>query len=1274
MGNGKKAGAVLLSCVMAASVMFPPGVMGMAQQAEAADGTSIVPVYDEAAGKVTVAAPEGYTVENNGADFEQVVADDFSVHQPLTDKEVKLALKITDPEGNTEISDEYTLQIPGVHEESAGNAKPQVIPEIAEWYSGSAGQFTMKDSSKIIISSEDLRYVGEEFRKDLADLTGKELSVTVGTKAAAEPGDFYFSLGSGDEMLGEEGYAMEIGAFADTEGVEAKGVYWATRTILQMIKLSEDGSSMPQGEMRDYPKYEVRSFVFDVGRKPVSLDTLKEIAKNMAWYKMNDFQVHLNDNTIFLEDYYNSEEPDPADAFQAYTGFRLESAVANEEGTSIASEDYHYTKEEFHDFIQECRLFGVDIVPEIDVPAHALAITEVFPEYAVYDWNPRNSQRSVADHLDISKPEAVELTKSIFADYTVDGTFDSDTIIHIGADEFEASATAYREFLNEMLPYIKETNTVRLWGGLTWIKDNKTEITPEAIEGSQINLWSKDWADGQDMYDMGFDLINTLDYYGYMVPSGDGSRGMYNDYLDKNLIFREFKPNRVRCADGSFVELPSGDKQVLGGAFALWQDNTDTRAHGLSEEDLFIRFFDALPVYAEKTWANGQEKGSAAAIDALAQKISTAPNTNPYHQEASDDGVYEAYDFEADVASDGSLMGRDLEGLENAGTVTAEGNTALKLNGGSSYAQTPLDTLGSTGKKSLSFTLKLDEVTPGQILFEADAAYGTHDIRITENHKLGFTRELFTYEFDYELTPGKTEEIEIVTGQQKTSLYVDGVFVADAVGQFANKGIVKKSGITNSSFALPLQRIGSATNAIKGTLDNIRAEDEEASWNPVPSEGFSVTSDNENAFAYGKEGPAYLAFDGNTATHWHSNYTPKQELPASITVDMGAEYEIEKMLYLPRQDGQTNGIITAYTLSVSPDGEEYRQVAAGTLADDAAQKEIAFDAVKARYVKFTATEGKGGFASAAEITFCRAADRTELQAAYESCKNIENQGYTEESWKAFQEALSRAEAILAREKTYQATADAALAELQKAKEGLFQKPAEPDRTGLQAAYNSYAALVSSGYTEDSWKAFAAALENAQAVLSDSSATQEAMDKALADLETAKNSLAKAPVPEKPSTPVPSEPGAPALPKKGSTYRAGKLQYKVTSSTESAKTVSVTAAVKKTAGKITVPAQITIQGYVYKVTAIANKAFSKNTKLKTVVIGANVTSIGKDSFSGCKNLKSVTVNSAKIKSIGKNAFKGISPKAKIKVPKARLAAYKKYLRKARLDSKVKVVKK
>lgn len=186
---------------------------------------------------------------------------------------------------------------------------------------------------------------------------------------------------------------------------------YAMQTILQMYKL--DTAGFPVGQMRDYPRFEVRGFMWDVARKPVSLDMMKNVTRTMRYYKMNDFQVHLSDNLIFLED-YGAEE----NQWQAYSAFRLQTDVANAEGETPTAKDYSITKDQMRDFIQSERALGMNIVPEIDMPAHAVAFTKVWPELGVHNTRVTtagNTTRSAIDHLDVTKPETMGTLKEVFA-------------------------------------------------------------------------------------------------------------------------------------------------------------------------------------------------------------------------------------------------------------------------------------------------------------------------------------------------------------------------------------------------------------------------------------------------------------------------------------------------------------------------------------------------------------------------------------------------------------------------------------------------------------------------------------------------------------------------------------------------------------------------------------------------------------------------------------------------------------------------------------------
>jgi hypothetical protein len=116
---------------------------------------------------------------------------------------------------------------------------------------------------------------------------------------------------------------------------------------------------------------------------------------------------------------------------------------------------------------------------------------------------------------------------------------------------------------------------------------------------------------------------------------------------------------------------------------------------------------------------------------------------------------------------------------------------------------------------------------------------------------------------------------------------------------------------------------------------------------------------------------------------WHTAWTVPAALPQSITLNLGAAFTVSKLVYTPRQDGNPNGNITAYTILTSTDGNAYTQRATGTWADDATLKTVRWSSIPARYVRLTATAGHGGFASAAELyAYCTCMTGTIVPSAH----------------------------------------------------------------------------------------------------------------------------------------------------------------------------------------------------------------------------------------------------------------------------------------------------
>ena len=170
---------------------------------------------------------------------------------------------------------------------------------------------------------------------------------------------------------------------------------------------------------------------------------------------------------------------------------------------------------------------------------------------------------------------------------------------------------------------------------------------------------------------------------------------------------------------------------------------------------------------------------------------------------------------------------------------------------------------------------------------------------------------------------------------------------------------------------------------------------------------------------------------------------------------------------------------------------------------------------------------------------------------------------------------------------------------------------------------------------------------------------------------APESETKTPATNKPS--VPDQPKK--VPAKGSVHRSadGVLVFKVTKSDSKNGTVTVNKLLNKKVSKVTIPETVTIDGYTFKVTAVSDNVFKKAEKLKSVVIGANVKSIGKKSFRQCKKLAAITFKGTKAPKIGKNAFQSVKAKVKVTVPKkmkkAQLKKLKKALKKAAGKTKI-----
>ena len=615
----------------------------------------------------------------------------------------------------------------------AQNPKPFVIPELKEW-TGKKGSFAPTGQTRIAYEGEALKAVALQFAQDYEALCGQKLEVVAGK---ARKGDIGLALKK-DKKLGKEGYAIQIGDKVSVTAPEAVGVFWATRTLLQMSEQSED-RQLPQGKITDWPDYAVRGFMMDCGRKFIPMDYLRDFARIMAYYKMNTFQIHLNDNGFkqYFENDWN----------KTYSAFRLEC----ETFPGLTARDGHYTKAEFRDFQKEAAAQYVEVIPEIDAPAHTLAFSHYKPELG--------SQKYGMDHFDLSNPEVYTFMDALFKEYLEgeDPVFCGPRV-NIGTDEYSNKdkevVEQFRAFTDHYIKYVESFGKQAcMWGALTHAKGE----TPVKSENVIMNAWYNGYAEPKEMVEQGYKLISMPDGLLYIVPAA----GYYYDYLNTEYLYENWTPAHV-----ANVVFEEKDPAILGGMFAVWNDHV---GNGISVKDIHHRAYPALQTLSAKMWDGINVTVPYAEFIEKSQALSEAPGVNQL----------------AKWGEPNSLV------LEQA---------AVKPGDALAYPEVGYD-------YTVEFDIAAADEAPGTELFRSPNAVFYLSDPISQ--KLGFARDGYLYTFNYQFFPGEKARVAISGNSTSTTLKVNGKVVGQLDTRTIYHGKEAKTDIrVVPTLVFPLQKAG----------------------------------------------------------------------------------------------------------------------------------------------------------------------------------------------------------------------------------------------------------------------------------------------------------------------------------------------------------------------------------------------------------------------------------------------------------------------------------
>lgn len=484
-------------------------------------------------------------------------------------------------------------------------AEPLTVPALRNWTSGD-GQLALAENVRIMIEStseqerSELRNVAEILADDLWAIAGIKADIVQSAPDSDLRGNIVLFLGEVEQDITEGGYLLNIDSAAHVRASSVSGVFYGTQTILQWLKQSSGERLLPKGQSVDSPQFRQRGIMLDVGRKYFEVSYLEQVIRNLAWLKMNSLHLHFSD----------------------WTDFRLVSDVY----PGLASEQA-YSKADIRYLQDIAKRYHVDIVPEIDLPAHATVMTEYAPELGFKCPSMRAAkwQKSSPDKpdqawtIDITKEANRQWIEKLLHEFVP--LFDS-KYFHIGGDEyqydeqknecpelieamtekgFDKPGDIFIEWLNETNELIKSHGkTTQIWNWWRFL-DNSTSIQPS--KDIIINVWNLPRQ--KEIISDGYQVVLTPESLLYVSPGLEDPETGYGIF-DARKIYEDWSVGT--------------QESILGYKVSIWSDEATFRTDQWFEG----KSYEPKAVVAEKNWGR-DGSGSFEAFLARLNKVGVAP-------------------------------------------------------------------------------------------------------------------------------------------------------------------------------------------------------------------------------------------------------------------------------------------------------------------------------------------------------------------------------------------------------------------------------------------------------------------------------------------------------------------------------------------------------------------------------------------------------------------------------------------------------------------------
>lgn len=316
----------------------------------------------------------------------------------------------------------------GTQDIQTGNLNVIPLPqEIVE--TPSAAPFVINSSTTICYEegNEKLAGTARMLAGYIKEVTGTE--VKIGTKA----GKNCIILKVDPSITHKEGYELNVSVDVITlTGATEAGVFYGCQTIHKALPITDGKAlaSLPAGTVKDFPQYNYRGFMIDVGRHFFPKEYLKELIDVMALHNINYFHWHLTEDQgwrIEIKKYPKLTE---------VGSYRKETITApgsgKFDGTPVSG---YYTQEDAKEIVAYAAERFITVIPEIDMPGHMLAALASYPELGC-TGGPYETATKFGVFKEVlcgGNPQTLQFAKDVVNELM--DIFPDAPYIHIGGDE-----------------------------------------------------------------------------------------------------------------------------------------------------------------------------------------------------------------------------------------------------------------------------------------------------------------------------------------------------------------------------------------------------------------------------------------------------------------------------------------------------------------------------------------------------------------------------------------------------------------------------------------------------------------------------------------------------------------------------------------------------------------------------------------------------------------------------------------------------------------------